>query len=535
MTATRTSARRTRTGVPGLLSALAVTAGALTAGAVTAAPAHAVAGGGPADATYAYTAKLDIGPGRRACTGTLVDQQWLLTAASCFADDPATGKVTAGAPRWKTTATIGRADLSAGGGSVVEVVELVPRTDRDLVLARLAAPVTGTAPVRLATAAPRAGEQLTALGYGRTADEWVPDRLRAGAFVTGEAAATTVPLEPTAAGTALCKGDNGGPALRETDGSTELVAVTSRSWAGGCLGSGTETRKGAVSTRVDDIADWVRTTTFRGRMKGVDWKTADLLASGYFTGGSAGGKRHMDLLVRWTNGSVSLFQGSETSNPETPFSARYELAKADSVWKHARAISGGEFTSGGDGLFVRWSDGEVTQYGRVDQKGFHQEKMLAKTEAWKQAKLATVGRFNGGTSRDDLMVVWDNGTVSLYPDLDTNGLKKENQIVKTSKTWTYAEQIGAAEFTGGRTSDLMVRWKDGETTIYPAVDEKGFHGETKIREPKSPWIDAKVLTVGAFTTNKAPNDVLVRWTDGKLTLHPKVDAAGLHSEVRIND
>ncbi|POX42031.1 esterase, partial [Streptomyces sp. Ru71] len=194
----------------------------------------------------------------------------------------------------------------------------------------------------------------------------------------------------------------------------------------------------------------------------------------------------------------------------------------------ARAIAGGGFADGGEGLVVRWSDGEVSQYTTVDKSGFHGEKMLtAKNPTWQNAKLLTLGHFNGGTQRDDLLVVWTNGTVSLYPDLGANGLRKETQIIKNNKTWTYAEQIGTGDFTGAKTSDLTVRWIDGETTIYPGVDLKGLHGEKTIRPAKSPWTNATVLTTGAFTDNKA-NDILVRWNDGHLTLHPDVDTAGLH-------
>ncbi|MFF9813607.1 S1 family peptidase [Streptomyces sp. NPDC014006] len=523
---------RRRAAVVSLVSAAAVAAGVLAT-----APAHAVVGDSPKDGSYAFTAKLDIGNGARSCTGTLVEQQWLVTAASCFAENPAAGTpVAAGAPRWKTTATIGRTDLNATGGAVTEVVELVPRTDRDLVMARLAAPVPGVAPARIATTAPQTGEALVAAGYGRTKDEWVPDRLHTGAFTAQTVKDGSLGLEPAAASeAALCKGDTGGPTLRESPAGPELAAVNSRSWQGGCLGTpATETRRGATSVRVDDIAGWIEQTALRSLLPRSDWKKADLLASGYFTGGSAGASRHMDLLVRWSDGSVSLFQGADRNDPQAPFAAQYQIAKPGSVWQYARAIAGGGFADGGEGLVVRWSDGEVSQYTTVDRSGFHGEKMLtAKNATWQNAKLVTLGRFNGGSLRDDLLVVWASGTVSIYPDLGANALRKETQIVKNVKTWTYAEQIGTGDFTGAKSSDLMVRWIDGETTIYPAVDLKGLHGEKTIRPANSPWSNATVLTTGAFTENKAANDVLVRWSDGRLTLHPGVDGTGLHSEVRL--
>ncbi|MCS0634089.1 trypsin-like peptidase domain-containing protein [Streptomyces sp. LP05-1] len=258
------------------------------------------------------------------------------------------------------------------------------------------------------------------------------------------------------------------------------------------------------------------------------WRNARLMTSGNFTGANRD-----DLLVVWTDGSASLFRGSDSADPAVPFSARYEVAKAGSVWKHAQAISAGSFRPGTDGVVVRWVDGEVTEYAHADERGFHDEKQLIKAEGWQKAKLITVGRFNG-TARDDLLVVWSYGTVTIYPDLDTRGVSKGTHLVVSDKTWTYAEQVGAGEFTGGRTSDLIVRWKDGETTIHPAVDEKGFHGETKVRPAKSPWVNAALVAPGAFTgTGATRDDVLVRWTDGALSVYPQVDAAGTHREVQI--
>ncbi|MEU5092683.1 trypsin-like serine protease, partial [Streptomyces sp. NPDC021356] len=208
------------------------------------------------DTAYAYAAQLDIGDGTRACSGTLIDPQWLLTAASCFVDDPAAGlAVPPGPPQLKTVARLGNPDLTTGEEETREVVQLVPRTDRDLVMAKLSQPVTDVAPMPLAANAPDAGENLLALGYGRTADAWVPDHLHSGAFTVATTDATTVSLD--AVGSALCKGDSGGPALRDSGGQLELVAINSASWQGGCYGS-SETRTGAVETRLDDIGTWIQ-------------------------------------------------------------------------------------------------------------------------------------------------------------------------------------------------------------------------------------------------------------------------------------
>ncbi|MFE9608021.1 trypsin-like serine protease [Streptomyces sp. NPDC006012] len=226
------------------------------AGMLTAPAAGAVTGA--AGNSYAFTARLDIGDGQRACSGTLVYADWLLTAASCFAADPAVSlDIPAGAPALATTATIGRADLTGTTGQVRNVVELVPHPDQDLVLARLATPVTGITPVALATTAPTNGEALTASGYGRTADEWAPLHLHSGAFKVDSADTSQVSVTGQN-GAAICAGDTGGPLLREVGGTPQLVGINSRSWQGGCFGSDkAETRTGAVATRIDRLRIWI--------------------------------------------------------------------------------------------------------------------------------------------------------------------------------------------------------------------------------------------------------------------------------------
>lgn len=511
-------------------------ASALTACLLTGAPAHAAVGASAKDGSYAFTAKLDIG-GERSCSAALVEQQWLLTAASCFADDPKRGfKVAAGAPRLKTTATIGRADLTRESGSVLNVVELVPREDRDLVLARLEKPVAGIAPASVSSTAPVQGEELWSAGFGRTKDEWVPDRLHYARFTAGSLGGSTIPLTGKSDGAVLCQGDTGAPAFRDVGGRYEVVGVNSLSWQGGCLGHESEARKDAVDTRVDDVADWIQQTYSRSLLPRANWKNADLLASGYFTSGSVGGKRRMDMVVRWADGSVTLYQGADHSDPKYPFSAEYKLAGAGSTWKYARTMTGGSFTgSGSDGMVVRWSDGELTQYTHVDQNGFHDEKTLrpAKTKSWENAKFITTGRYTANALRDDLLVVWADGSVSMYPDLDAKGLTGWTQILNAG-SWSDAAQISAGEFTGGKTGDLLVRWKDGDTTIFPAVDINGIHSRTRIRPPQSAWTNAQVLTVGSFTAaGGRPNDILVRWSDGPVSYYPGVDANGLHGDVQL--
>jgi hypothetical protein len=141
-------------------------------------------------------------------------------------------------------------------------VELVPRTDRDLVLARLATAVSDLQqPLPVATTAPATGEVLRVAGYGRTSTEWVPDRLATALFAVQTVTATTAGIAgSTSAKADTCKGDAGGPAFREGAGRVELLGIHSTSWQHGCLGV-TDTRQGSTETRVDDLAGWIKQVT----------------------------------------------------------------------------------------------------------------------------------------------------------------------------------------------------------------------------------------------------------------------------------
>ncbi|WP_405499745.1 trypsin-like serine protease [Streptomyces anulatus] len=231
-------------------------AASLAAGVLTAIPAQALSGTAVAVGTHTFTAKLEIGEGdtKRACTGALIDPRWVITAGSCFTTG--TTSLVRGKPAAKTTATIGRTDLTATGGHVSEITEIVPYEGRDLVLARLAAPAAGISPVTIATTPTTAGAALTAVGYGRTRTEWVPNKLHAGPFTVNAVTGPTLDIVGASAGSAICKGDAGGPVLRQDGGTVALVGVSGDSWQGGCIGE-TETRTDAVAARTDDLKPWI--------------------------------------------------------------------------------------------------------------------------------------------------------------------------------------------------------------------------------------------------------------------------------------
>ncbi|MFD7588644.1 trypsin-like serine protease, partial [Kitasatospora sp. NPDC059811] len=453
----------------------AVTAAALTGALLTGTPAPAVSGDTPPTGSYAFTARIDIGNGTRACSGALIDPYWIITAASCFADNPAQpATVPAGPPALKTTATIGRTDPTTTG-QVRDVAELVPRTDRDLVMLRLANPVTDITPLALSTTAPTAGEELRVAGYGRTKTEWVPDQLHSAAFTVGAVDPTGLAITAKSpADAAVCKGDTGGPALRPVGDHYELAALNSRSWQNGCLGSTETTHTGAYDTRTDDLATWIQQTTSawsavmasrtggRNTVYNPDTKTAEiftLTTDGTMTNAhyNTDGK---DWSGWFTIGAGGHFTGTPAVvyNPVTNAVELFAIGTDRSLYRTTwtRATGWGSWTMTGDWKFT---DSPTTVY-NPDTKT---AEVFALTV---DGTMAHIYNTNGaGWSTWSLIGAGGHftGTPAVVYNPVTNAVElfaigTDRSLYRT--TWTRATGWGSWTMTGD--------WKftDSPTTVY---------------------------------------------------------------------
>ncbi|CAM3870799.1 tachylectin-related carbohydrate-binding protein [Kibdelosporangium persicum] len=246
-----------------VLTAILVGGTAMT---LTAVPASAVSGGTPVtgeDSPAAAVVRITIDKPdtyhrkQADCTGVVISEYWLISAASCFADNPAQWQNLPAGPFDRDNiisdaAYMGPTPEPRAQSTYDHVVELVPRRDRDLVLARTAYSMYHVA--KLATTPPVAGQSLKLVGTGRTGGEWIPGQ----AHMTDAtvSAVNTPNLTLTGSGS-TCRGDAGGPAFRENNGTLEVVAIHGPSFQRGCLGV-TETRSEMTEARVDDIYEWIR-------------------------------------------------------------------------------------------------------------------------------------------------------------------------------------------------------------------------------------------------------------------------------------
>ncbi|UUN28104.1 FG-GAP-like repeat-containing protein [Streptomyces sp. FIT100] len=459
------SSRRFRTAwVTGL------TAAAVTGGLMSPAPAGAVAGPVAADG-YAFTAKVLVGDGApvRGCSGALVSREWIVTAASCFADDPA--QVRAGRPEQKTTVIVDRADLFADGAHTSEIAELVPAKGRDVVMARLAsyAPVD-VAPVALADTPLAAGDEATFAGLGRTGTEWAPNKVHTAAFKVDSVTDTTLFISGKTRTDSACQGDSGGPLLRETDNGTELVGIGIRSWHGGCLGE-SDTRTNAQAVRTDDLVEWMSAT--------VNQTWARQLAAGDFTGD---GKTDA-IAIDKNDNKLHAHPGDGKGG----FTGRRQIGVQ---WDTSRVITAGDFTGDNKSDIVAIRDNGVLLTYPGNGAGGFGTAVTAGT-GWNSMRLLAVGDFTGD-KKTDLLAVHDDGTLYIYPGTADG---KVGRGIVAGAGWSGIRLIAGGDFNGDGRADATAVHDNGTLFSYTNNGKNGFNPGTAVG---SGWKSTRLITGGDF-------------------------------------
>ncbi|MFF2785962.1 trypsin-like serine peptidase [Streptomyces sp. NPDC058049] len=211
------------------------------------------------------------------------------------------------------------------------------------------------------------------------------------------------------------------------------------------------------------------------------------------------------------------------------------LPGSGETWKHAKQIASGDFSgTGHSDLLVIWTDGEVTLYPGDGNGGFRPERqLLAPNADWKPAATITAGDFTG-SNQFDLMVRWDDGRMTLHGDVGSNGLNGGTEMAPSGSIWSHATQIAAGRFNAATyVTDLMVRWSDGELSLFTNVSAGTMGQEYKLKDPNSTWKDATLLTAGQYSGNQKW-DLMVRWTSGALNNYVGTTTGGLGTEQPIH-
>lgn len=445
------------------------------------------------DQTYAFAGKLAIGDNKRFCTATLVDPRWVLAAKSCFADKPAENNtVAAGAPKEKTTVTIGRTDL-ATAGHTTDIVDLVPHPDRDLVLARLSQPAFSVTPVAVSATAPTATEDITAVGFGRTKTEWAPSKLHAAVFSTGPVAATSYDLAPkTPADATLCKGDAGAPALRTENGRPALVGLISRAWQSSCLDTAPTDKTGAYATRTDGLTSWIASA----KPRPVSLKGGETLAPGQMLASEEA------QLVMQTDGNLVLYHVTGGDG------------KGGALWQSGTSGNPGAFARmQSDGNFVVYKKGTVGNdpSGALWASGTYQN-TDARLDLQSDANLVVYTK-NGGHGL---------GGALWYSDTISRGNKLTSGAKLMPGSWlSTGDKVLIMDIQG----DILLRERGTNRTLWSKITSNPYaylhmQADSNLVLYKQGtntgalWASNTVGGTGSYATLEDNGSLVVRWSTG---------------------
>ncbi|MGW6836507.1 trypsin-like serine protease [Streptomyces sp. NPDC054949] len=507
------------------------------------------------DQTYAFAGKLTIGDNKRFCTATLVDPSWVLAAKSCFADKLAENNmVAAGAPKEKTTVTVGRTDLATSGGHTTEIVELLPRQDRDLVMARLDKPAVGVTPAAVSATVPAAGQELTVAGFGRTAMEWAPSKVHTAAFNVGTVAPTGMDLTAKADAT-VCKGDAGAPAVRTENGKIVLAALVSRSWQNNCYDS-VEEKAGAYTTRVDDLVQWIQLRTgprWGGENEAGASKAQELWgdfngdgktdAGVFYNYGQSGGVNRSGL---WT-------QAGNGAGFDNPLKVWDSVASGTGSfnWDRSKALTGDFNGDGKTDVGVLYNDGQDgggvshTSMWTFISNGIGFDKPTKVWESntsfnWDRAKPVT-GDFNGDR-KSDVGFLYNNGQqtngsyqTTLWTITSTGSgfsalVNKWDNVAAGAGSWTWERsKVTAGDFNGDGKTDIGVLYDLGQgggnnlTALWTFANTGGGFGN-----PVKVW-DNDDRTTGSWNWNNS------KLTAGDYNGDGKTDVGILYNNGQTQD
>jgi len=264
----------------GLLAFAATVLAGLALGVPTAASAPdagarpLIVGGHDATQPYSFMASMQTTQGEHNCGASLIDKQWLVTAAHCVEGQQPSGfQYRINTPDRTNGGEIGTPD------KFVVNPKYDPQNtgDYDIALVHLAKPVQAE-PIKISGTSPKPGTDVREIGWGLTCGTRgcgePPQKLQELDTKTVDGAQCTSQESPFddqrelcmdnhGGQASACYGDSGGPAVVKEGNGFALVGATSRGQTANCPD------KPGIYTNVVAHTDWIKQTIGSGGSIGI--------------------------------------------------------------------------------------------------------------------------------------------------------------------------------------------------------------------------------------------------------------------------
>ncbi|MFD3937597.1 trypsin-like serine peptidase [Streptomyces sp. NPDC058611] len=255
---------------------------------------------------------------------------------------------------------------------------------------------------------------------------------------------------------------------------------------------------------------------------GETWKHAKQIASGDFSNTG-----HSDMLVIWTDGEATLYPGDGNGG----FRPERRLLAPNAAWKEAATITAGDFTGSNQfGLMVRWNDGRMTLHGDVGSNGLGSVTEMAPPDP----SGATPPRSPqaASTPPPSSPTSWCAGPTvnSVSTPTSAPAPLARNTNSRTPTALGRTPPCTAGQYSGNQKWDLMVRWTSGALNNYVGTTTAGLGSEQPVHGPNKTWTHSVVMTTGNYTGDSLTNDLVIRWSDGETTMYRDTRTNSLGSE-----
>jgi hypothetical protein len=180
-------------------------------------------------------------------------------------------------------------------------------------------------------------------------------------------------------------------------------------------------------------------------------------------------------------------------------------------------LAKGDFTNDGIAdLIAVWADGTMHLYpGLGNGQVGSGVTVTTGGNTWKNIKRLTAGDFTGDGNAD-VLAIWTDGTMHLYPGLGNGQLDSGATVTTGGSAWSTVPQLVAGDFDHDGIADALAVWNDGTLNFYKGLGNGQLAAGKKVTTGSNTWNNVKLMS-GTDLDGDGIADVLAIWGDG--TIH----------------